>query len=517
MEGIYSRVGARSLFNMSDYTNTVTVEITSDDSLVADVIVVPVASGAVPRLPEDSKFRAYEDILQKLGVTGSKDELTRIPLDGSKHVVLAFIGVGKAFSATELMFAAGSAVRQIGARCIQIDFSVTQKDKLSAIVEGAFLGAYRFDKYRSKKSECPEVIRVSHNINGITDSECRQIIARAKVIAGSVGLAKDLVNTTGDDLYPAQFASFVAKDLEGIDHISVESWDEKRLQEKSCGGILGVGRGSNFPPRLVKISYTPGQYKKHLSLVGKGITFDTGGLSLKPASAMLGMKYDMTGAANVFAVLRIVALLRLSVRVTGWLCLAENMLSGSAIRPGDILRTYSGKTVEVTNTDAEGRLVLADGLALAGDERPDVIIDIATLTGAAKVALGESCSGLMGNNPDLLCSLEVAAKSVGEKFLAVPIDDDALQKALKSDIADIVNVPTSNKVPGMQFGAVFLKEFETTNDSGEAIPWAHLDVAGPANASYDTGFNSCGPTGVAVRSLVEFCRCLSSAPERKLF
>ena len=261
----------------------------------------------------------------------------------------------------------------------------------------------------------------------------------------------------------------------------------------------------------MKVDYAPADAGKHLALVGKGITFDSGGLSLKPASGMVGMKYDMTGAATVLAVALAAARLALPVRVTAWLCLAENMPSGSAIRPNDVLRIRGGRTVEVLNTDAEGRLVLADGLVAAGEEHPDAIVDVATLTGAAMVALGTRYAAVMGSD-DLVGDVLAAAKASGELLWPMPLASE-LRATINSDVADIANANPGVTAGGMLLAGVFLQEFiGRTGDAEDAprIPWAHLDIAGPAKGpSAPYGFTAKGPSAVSVRALIRLAEDFS--------
>ncbi|MDP4586280.1 MAG: leucyl aminopeptidase, partial [Microbacteriaceae bacterium] len=259
------------------------------------------------------------------------------------------------------------------------------------------------------------------------------------------------------------------------------------------------------------VRYAPKGAQRHIALIGKGITFDTGGLSLKPANSMIGMKYDMTGAATVFAVTRALAQLSEPIAVTAWLCIAENMPSGTAVRPNDVLTIRGGKTVEVTNTDAEGRVVLADGLVAASEEKPDFIIDVATLTGAARVALGDRIAGTMGDTA-LTSAIGVAADSVGEETWAMPLPDYLLP-IIASDVADIANAKIGNTAAGMLIGGVFLREFVGLDDSGTRIPWAHMDIAGPANnATSPYGFTPKGATGTMVRTLIATVQRLAVAP-----
>jgi leucyl aminopeptidase len=314
---------------------------------------------------------------------------------------------------------------------------------------------------------------------------------------------RDLVNAPPSHLYPESFAQ-EAIELSGGAAVGVEVLREAELAAGNFGGIIGVGRGSVHAPRLVKVSYSPKGAPKHLALVGKGITFDSGGISLKPPASMVGMKYDMTGAATVLAVTLAAARLRLPLRVTAWLCIAENLPSGSALKPNDILHMKGGKTVEVLNTDAEGRLVLADGIVAASEEHPDAIIDVATLTGAQVIALGNRYAGVMGDD-QLVDQLVATAKRVGETFWPMPLPSD-VRTILSSDVADIANSKPGNTAAGMLAGGVFLSEFVGTNGDGDdrkTIPWAHIDIAGPAeNKGGGFGFVGKGPTGVTVRALV---------------
>lgn len=320
-------------------------------------------------------------------------------------------------------------------------------------------------------------------------------------IATEVIRARELINMPANDLYPevvAQKASDFSKDLP----ISLEVWDEQRLAKEKCGGILGVGKGSSRPPRLVKLEYRGGG--KHLALAGKGITFDTGGLSLKPAESMVGMKYDMAGAATVLAATLAIARLGLKINVTTVLCLAENMPSGTATRPGDVLKMRNGKTVEVLNTDAEGRLVLADGLSLLSELNPDHIVDVATLTGAATIALGKRHTGLMGQGA-VIEQIKQAAQAAGELVWPMPLPED-LRETLSSELADMTNVKIGNKAGGMLVGGLFLQEFVAKDAS-----WAHLDIASAANNEGSPySVYPAGATGVMIRTLVELAKNLAN-------
>jgi leucyl aminopeptidase len=328
-------------------------------------------------------------------------------------------------------------------------------------------------------------------------------LARANATTTAIQTVRDLVNMPPSELYPETLAA-AAVELAGGLPVEVEILDEPALLAGGFGGILGVGQGSSRGPRLAVVRYSPAGAEKHLALVGKGITFDSGGLSLKPPASMVGMKYDMTGAATVLAATLAAARLGLPVRITAWLCIAENLPSGTAARPNDVLRIRGGKTVEVLNTDAEGRLVLADGIVAASEEHPDAIVDVATLTGAARVSMGERFVPVMGD--DALVARTIAAGvSVGEPIWHMPMPPE-LRSVLDSDIADIANAKPGNPTGGMLVAAHFLAYFVGTSGEGEdaaPIPWAHLDIAGAANnGGAPHGEIGKGPTGVTVRTLI---------------
>jgi len=329
-------------------------------------------------------------------------------------------------------------------------------------------------------------------------ASARTAVERARVVADAVHGTRDLINTAPNDLYPATFADAAkaaVKEL-GAKGVKVTVLDEKQLAAGGYGGILAVGQGSSRPPRLVKVAYAPAKPASKVALVGKGITFDTGGISLKPPAGMPAMTSDMSGAAAVLHTVLAAARLGLPVAVTGYLCLAENMPGGNAQRPGDVIIMKGGKTVEVTNTDAEGRLVMGDGLVAAVEEGHDVVLDIATLTGAQVVALGNRVSGVLGTD-EVRDAVKAAADAVGEQFWPMPMPEE-LKANLKSKVADMVN-SASDRAGGMLFAAVFLREFVGST------PWAHLDIAGPAyNEKGAFGYTPTGGTGVGVRTMLGF-------------
>ncbi|MBG6238166.1 leucyl aminopeptidase [Mycetocola sp. CAN_C7] len=476
----------------------------------ADVLVVgALSSGSAAVLHAVSGFESLGDHFASIGVTGAADQLVRVPGSVGSAGSIAVIGIGRQADENSLRNAAGSAVRQLaGAGTVAFAFPTSSASDVEAILEGAALGGYTFSAYRSSTLDSvkPGVTAVTvHLADTVGDADSfAAAVSRSVIVAEEVARVKDLVNTPPSDLYPETLAAAAADAVAELP-IEVTTWDDDALAADGFGGILGVGQGSDRGPRLVKLAYDPSGATKHLALVGKGITFDTGGLSLKPPASMVGMKYDMTGAASVLAVVAAVARLELPVRVTAWLCIAENMPSGSALRPNDVLRIRGGKTVEVTNTDAEGRLVMADGLVAASEEHPDVIIDIATLTGAAVVALGKRYTGVMGDDVVVDQVLD-AARGAGEPMWAMPFAEE-LTSVLRSDVADLANAKLGNTAGGMLVAGVFLREFigkQSDADGAPTIPWAHLDIAGPANnPDSPYGFTAGGPSGVGVRTLVK--------------
>jgi leucyl aminopeptidase len=460
----------------------------------ADIVVV----GVLSRNGKDEIFALEEmgfvqHLLSRADVTSAPDSVTRIPDPTNDKRSIIFTGVGSEdVSADTLRYAVGAAMRKSGEfKSLAIALPTTSLDEVGAIIEGALLGTYSFDEYRSTK---PTKKGAGGAISVVTSLKSTSITHRAETVAEAVALVKDLVNTPPNDLSPAELAKRAVSSVAPLP-IRAKVWDERQLHRDGFGGIVGVGQGSSRPPRLVRLTYAPPKRNSHIALVGKGITFDTGGLSLKPASGMLGMKYDMTGAATVLAVIRAVAELELPVAITAWMCIAENMPSGTAIRPNDVLTMHNGTTVEVTNTDAEGRLVLADGLAAAEKENPDIIVDVATLTGAASVALGTRYTGVMGDD-GAVSEIVSSADESGELFWPMPLPQE-LKALLKSDVADLVNAKVGNTAGGMLLGAMFLRQFVTKT------PWVHIDVASSANnAGSPFGFTGAGPTGTAVRALI---------------
>ncbi|WP_439691409.1 leucyl aminopeptidase [Curtobacterium sp. SP.BCo] len=488
---------------------TLSTTTSSPAAVTADVLVVGVRPGTDggPATLEPSAVGAVEALadldLASFGVTGAKDQLVRLPGTGVAATGIALVGLGTATGPAAVRSAAGSAVRQLPTvSTIALALPTDSAELVDAALEGAALGAYSFTRHKGTGTTGPS--RGDQDIAVVASADVAADAAvRPAIVADAATLVRDLVNTAAGDLGPADVADVARAQAEGLP-LTVEVLDETALEEQGFGGILGVGRGSERPPRLVVVRYEPAGASKHLALVGKGITFDSGGLSLKPAGSMLGMKTDMTGAATVLAATVAAARLGLDVRVSAWLCLAENMPSGSATRPGDVLTLKNGKTVEVTNTDAEGRLVLGDGMAAASLEQPDAIVDVATLTGAQVVALGDRTTGLMGSD-DLVARVRAVAESVAEPIWPMPLPEE-LDARLASEVADMVNATVGNPAGGMLLAGKFLERFV-----GEGIEWAHLDIAGPSeNKGGGYGWLGKGATGVMVRTLISLAEELQA-------
>ncbi|MFE2281643.1 leucyl aminopeptidase [Streptomyces sp. NPDC059454] len=488
--------------------------------LRADAIVIGVAKGSASKAGgpvvapgAEAVDRAYDGklagVLETLGASGAEGEVTKLPAPaGFKAPLVVAVGLGDrpgkgaGYDTEALRKAAGVAARALtGVKKAAFALPLTDAADAGAVAEGVLLGAYSFDAYKDNgksakngkngKAPLAEGVLLGGKPR---DKAYKAAVERAVAVAEELNRARDLVNTPPNDLDPEAFAA-VAQAAAKEHGVKVQVLDEKALAKGGYGGILGVGAGSASGPRLVKLSYTSSKAKKHLALVGKGITYDSGGISLKPAGHNETMKCDMSGAAAVFAAVVAAARLGLEVNITGWLALAENMPSGSATRPGDVLRMYSGKTVEVLNTDAEGRLVLADALWAASQEKPDAIVDVATLTGAMMLALGSRTFGIMANDDAFRSAVHGAAEEVGEPAWPMPLPEH-LRKGMDSATADIANM--GERMGGGLVAGLFLREFV-----GEGITWAHLDIAGPAfNEGGPFGYTPKGGTGSAVRTLV---------------
>jgi leucyl aminopeptidase len=370
----------------------------------------------------------------------------------------------------------------------------------AALAEGGALAAYRFYAYRTGEHH-PRLERLVLAFgDDLQAASVAEGARRGSDLASSVSFARDLVNEPPSSLTPAKLAEVVADRLGARPGVTVEVWDENRIVAEHLGGLLGVARGSLEPPRLVRADYTPADPVElngrvpHVVLVGKGITFDSGGLSLKTVGGMETMKTDMGGAAAVLAAFDAAAVLGVPIRLTVLTPMTENMPGGRAVKPGDVLTARNGKTIEVLNTDAEGRLVLADALSLAAELEPDAIIDLATLTGAAVAALGTGIAAIMGTDEALQDELRRASKRAGESLWPLPLPDE-YRNHIDSEVADMKNIGRAGQA-GSISAALLLREFV-----GD-FPWAHLDIAGPARSDEDARYLSKGGTGFGVRTLV---------------
>ena len=482
--------------------------------IVADVLLVntaPTKSKGVELVahgftPAQTK-RIQADIAA-LGGTGKNGEvITLTGVAGVKAPVVIAVGLGdfrKNFDIEEFRRALGNGIRTLNGKKKVAISSSHSPEHIYATVMAVGLAAYSFNNYRTKSNGASKTLPSTFvlSLPVAISAEYRVALKDASAIVEAMYVARDLVNTPPNDLPPAELAQRAKIALSGLP-VTVKIWDEKALKADGCGGILGVGLGSSRPPRLVKMTYAPKGAVAHLSLVGKGITFDTGGISIKPAAKMHEMKADMSGAASVVGAMQAIATLGIKVNVTGWIAVAENMPSGTAQRPGDVLTTFDGTTVEVLNTDAEGRLVLADALGMSVAEKPDLIIDVATLTGAQRIALGRRIAGVMSNTDSSRDQVVAAATATGEEAWPMPLPAD-LRETLNSDTADIANI--GDGMGGMLSAGVFLREFIP-----DSQPWVHIDVAGPAyNDASAYGYTPKGGTGAMVRTFVRIAADLAS-------
>ena len=497
---------------------TVSVSDRPAHDLKADALVLGTVAGepsatlaAGHGLPRDAESHLSAQ-LAALHATGKAEEVltvAAVPGVAAGRVVLTGLGspaAGGTVDGEVLRRAAGAAVRSLKkAAKVVVALPADGTAAVAAVAEGAALGAYRYAGVRgpAKDAKGKGAKGADEGVSAITvvaadakDKAVKAAATRAAVLADAKAYARDLVNTPPNLLYPQSFADSVKeRSSAGKAKVTVKVLDEKALEKGGFGGIVGVGQGSVRPPRIVTLTYAPARAKHSVALVGKGITFDSGGLCIKPPASMLSMKSDMAGAAAVAATVFAAAELGLPVAVTGYLCLAENMPSGSAQRPGDVVTMRNGTTVEVIDTDAEGRMVLGDGICLAGESAPDAIVDIATLTGAQMVALGARVAGIMANDDAFRDRVRAAADTAGEAAWPMPLPED-LRSQLESSVADLSH--KGERWGGMLTAGLFLGEFVT-----EGTPWAHVDIAGPSfNEGSPWGYTPKGGTGFGVGTLL---------------
>ena len=458
------------------------------------------------------------EALRLLGATGAAGEVVKLATLGTitaplvVAVGLGPVPAGASCDPEVLRRGAGAALRAVAglgkvALALPVPDDESAPRAVRALAEGALLGAYQFAGYKSTPARKRPVSAIALHVPEARDRSTRAEVKRATIAATAVARARDWVNTAPNYLRPPDFADRVAEAATEAG-LAVEVLNERALRRAGYGGILAVGQGSEAPPRLVRLEYTPpgGRAVARVALVGKGITFDTGGVSIKPAQGMWEMTSDMSGAAAVAATLLAVAALKPRITVTGYLPIAENMPSGSAYRPGDVIRMYNGKRVEVLNTDAEGRMILADAIARACEDEPDYLIETSTLTGAQIVALGKRVAGVMGT-PELCERVRRAGELAGEMIWPMPMPDD-VRSSMDSAVADVLQTAAGlDKSGGMLQGAWFLSEFVTPD-----LPWAHIDIAGPAYHSGEPyGYISKGGTGVPVRTLLNLLEDIARA------
>jgi leucyl aminopeptidase len=460
--------------------------------------------------------RKFKPLLSSMGFKGDTGEVLRLPAgEAIRASQLLVVGLGSRDSLTleKVRRAAGVAARNLrNASSVALALPAVDAEHVRAVAEGFLSGLYTFQTYKSGRDESA-VSEVAILSDAARRQDAIAALEDARTVGELVRVTRDWVNTPPNDLPPATFAE-AARELaherrprrghpEGV---GVEVLGPEDLERLGCGGILGVGQGSHHEPRLVKLTWTPEEPRAHLALVGKGVTYDSGGLNIKSGSSMATMKLDMGGAAAVIAATLAIADLGLPVRVTTFAPMVENMPSGSAMRPGDVLTMRSGKTVEITNTDAEGRLILADGLSLAIEDDPDLVIDVATLTGACVAALGERVAGVFGDEATV-DALVSAAHVSGELVWRLPIPEQIREDVVDSKIADVLQ---ANWVRwgSASYAAAFLEQFV------DGRPWAHLDIAGPAwNTGGPWGHVPSGATGYGVSTLVEYARRLAESRE----
>jgi leucyl aminopeptidase len=495
-----------STVNAGYQAPTVTVASSLPKRAGDTVLIVPVVSGqdedttatVVGNPFLDAEAVGEIDVaLKALGAMGGTDQITRVVAPSLPVASVLTVGLGKdrdEWPADLIRRAAGVAARSLNGTATVIT-TLSDLD-LGATIEGLILGAYRFTDFRSSKTAPKDTgLREITVLAADTKAKTKAVAERATAIATAVATARDLVNTPPSHLYPAEFAKR-AKALGEATGLEVEVLDDKALAKEGYGGVIGVGKGSSRPPRLVRLAHRGAKNKKakKVALVGKGITFDTGGISIKPAANMHHMTSDMGGAAAVIATVVLAAKQQLPIDVVATVPMAENMPSSTAQRPGDVLTQYGGITVEVLNTDAEGRLILADAIVRACEDKPDYLIETSTLTGAQTVALGARTPGVMGSDEfrDRVASI---SQAIGENGWPMPLPEE-LKDDLKSTVADLANV-SGSRYAGMLVAGTYLREFVA-----DGVQWAHIDIAAPAyNTGGPWGYTDKGGTGVPTRTM----------------
>ncbi len=474
---------------------------------VSDMTTTFIASRSIPKAAKAAVSIVTSDAVEA-GIAGvDAKQLEAAGFEGNggqthtwpdKGQVRALVGIGAAADVdTNAVRAAGASIGRGFSRHARIGVALPTSDldagaARQAVAEGLTLATYSYTTYKSdaKPTKLGKV-----DVAGASGARAQAALDRGAAIAAGQCFARDLVNEPGGDLTPAAFARRLNA-MAKSSGLTAKVWDEAAIKKGKLGGLLGVNRGSTNPPRLVELTYTPkGKASGTLALVGKGITFDSGGLSIKTGQGMMTMKCDMGGGAAVAGAMSVISLLGVKAKVRAFIPMTDNMTGGDATRPGDVLKIRNGKTIEVLNTDAEGRLILADALSLASEAKPDAIVDLATLTGACMVALGPKIAGLMGNNDEWISQIESASAATGERVWHLPLPDD-YKKHFESPVADMKNIGIPQG--GALTAGLILQEFVA-----DGIPWAHIDIAGPAWTDAGDDENAKGGTGFGVRLLAD--------------
>ena len=463
----------------------------ADDGLLKDLDTT--SGGVVKSVIDSEEFKAKEGETIYLHLPAKNN-------NKPQRLLLVGVGEGSDYAASSVSQFAGTAARFLRDKNIKSIALIPRLEGnaetiAASAVEGALIGLFEIDKYRTVEKEQRVIDRLIVLIPDADDDALKKGVKRGQVVGESMNFTRDLANEPGGYMTPTNMADR-AREVASEFNLSIDVLDEARMEQEGMGSLLSVARGSDQPAKLIILKYTPPSSPKTqqlLALVGKGITFDSGGISLKPGENMELMKYDMTGGATVMGAMRAIAQLKPSVPVMGVIPCAENLPSGKATKPGDVVRAMTGKTIEVINTDAEGRLILADAIAYSKKLGATKVIDMATLTGAVSIALGDVNTAVLGTDQELINEIIGAGQEVGEKFWQLPLDKE-YSKQIKSDIADIKNV--GGRKAGTITAAAFLKEF------ADGVSWAHLDIAGTAWADEVKPHRSKGPTGIAVRTLL---------------
>jgi len=501
---------------MPGVTTTYSLRSASPAKTRADAVVVAVVSGKDgPELAPGAEDvaeaygRRLRPLLATLGVTGRAGEVARVPAgDALRTSLLVLVGLGGAVTTDAVRRAAGVAARSVpNASAVALALPADTPELVDAVTQGHLLGGYRFTRYKSSPGEDSRPGDVVVLSPAARTADAKGAFERAQVVATAVAGTRDWVNEPPGDFTPALFADAVtqahraATKGRGAPRVELEVLDEEQLVELGAGGILAVGGGSDAPPRLVRLTYRPADAVTHVALVGKGVTYDSGGLTIKPGGSMAEMKADMAGAATVVRATLALAALEVPVAITCLAPMAENMISGRAYRPGDVVTTLSGRTVEVANTDAEGRMILCDALTLAVRAEPDVVVDVATLTGHMQLALGDQVAAVMGSD-DVVADVLAAAELTGEPHWPMPIPEEMTERVTTGTVADILQHDWVRWGGGLRAGA-FLREFV------EGLPWAHLDIAGKEMTGSARGHLTAGATGFSTATVISYVESLA--------